>query len=40
MVSAEGVPRPGQAKGTVWKTAYHNGRALMNVSETLRRLAR
>jgi mannobiose 2-epimerase len=39
-VSAEGPPRPGEAKGTVWKAAYHNGRALMNVSETLRRLAR
>ena len=39
-VSAEGVPRPGQAKGSVWKAAYHNGRALMNVSESLRGLAR
>jgi mannobiose 2-epimerase len=39
-VSAEGTPTPGQAKGTVWKAAYHNGRALMNVSETLRRLPR
>jgi cellobiose epimerase len=39
-VSAEGTPRPGQAKGTVWKAAYHNGRALMNVSEALRRLGR
>jgi cellobiose epimerase len=40
VVSAEGIARPRQAKGTVWKAAYHNGRALMNVSETLRRLAR
>jgi mannobiose 2-epimerase len=38
-VSAEGRPKPGQAKGTVWKAAYHDGRALMNVSERLRRLA-
>ena len=37
-VSAEGVPPAGQAKGTLWKAAYHNGRALMNVSEMLRRL--
>lgn len=37
-VSAEGVPPTGQAKGTIWKAAYHNGRALMNVSEMLRRL--
>ena len=40
IVSAEGVPRSGQAKGSVWKAAYHNGRALMNVSESLRGLAR
>jgi cellobiose epimerase len=39
-VSAEGAPRPGEAKGSIWKAAYHNGRALMNVSETLRQLAR
>ena len=39
-VSAEGQPLPGQAKGTIWKAAYHNGRALMNVAEMLRRLAR
>jgi cellobiose epimerase len=39
-VSAEGTPRPGQAKGTVWKAAYHNGRALMTVAESLRHLAR
>ncbi len=38
-VSPEGVPAPGQAKGTVWKAAYHNGRALMNVSEALRQMA-
>ncbi len=38
-VSAEGVAPPGQAKATVWKAAYHNGRALMNVSEMLRRMS-
>lgn len=38
-VSAEGEPRPGQAKGSVWKAAYHNGRALMNVAESLRKQA-
>lgn len=39
-VSADGTPQPGQAKGTEWKAAYHNGRALLNVMEALRRLAR
>lgn len=38
-VSREGRPRPGQAKGQIWKAAYHNGRALLNVSAALRRLA-
>jgi hypothetical protein len=38
-VSAEGNAKPGQAKATIWKAAYHDGRALMNVSERLRRLA-
>jgi mannobiose 2-epimerase len=38
-VSAEGVAAPGQAKATVWKAAYHDGRALMNTAERLRRLA-
>jgi mannobiose 2-epimerase len=39
-VSPEGKPHPGQAKGTVWKASYHNGRALMNVAEGLRELGR
>src|SRR6202030_484130 len=26
-------------KGSIWKAAYHDGRALLNVSERLRRLA-
>jgi len=38
-VSAEGHARPGQSKATVWKAAYHDGRALMNVSARLRHLA-
>jgi mannobiose 2-epimerase len=38
-VSAEGVPVRGQVKSDAWKDPYHQGRALMNVSETLRRLA-
>ena len=37
-VSHDGKPRPGQDKGTIWKAAYHNGRALMNVAERLREL--
>jgi mannobiose 2-epimerase len=40
IVGPDGRARPGQAKATVWKAAYHNGRALMNVAEMLRRLAR
>lgn len=39
-VSAEGHAAPGQSKGTVWKAAYHDGRALMNVAEGLRRMGR
>jgi mannobiose 2-epimerase len=38
-VSAEGKPFPGRAKGQIWKAAYHNGRALMNVAEMLRKAA-
>jgi mannobiose 2-epimerase len=38
-VSREGKPVPNQAKGQIWKAAYHNGRALLNVSAALRRLA-
>ena len=26
-------------KGQIWKAAYHNGRALLNVSAALRRMA-
>ena len=38
MVGADGVPTvPG--KGRIWKAAYHDGRAFLNVSERLRALA-
>jgi len=36
-VAENGTPRG--TKGHGWKAAYHNGRALMNVSESLRRMA-
>lgn len=38
-VSHDGRPKPGQAKATIWKAAYHNGRALMNTAAMLRQLA-
>jgi len=38
-VSAEGTGASGQAKATIWKAAYHDGRALMNVTERLRHLS-
>lgn len=38
-VSADGAPIPGQVKSDAWKDPYHQGRALMNVSETLKKLA-
>lgn len=38
-VSPEGIPKPGQAKATIWKAAYHDGRALMNCVSLLRKLA-
>ncbi|MBC8101300.1 MAG: AGE family epimerase/isomerase [Cytophagales bacterium] len=38
-VSAEGVPIPGQIKSDAWKDPYHQGRALLNVSQTLRKMA-
>lgn len=38
-VSPEGTPKPDEAKATIWKAAYHNGRALLNVTERLRHLA-
>jgi mannobiose 2-epimerase len=37
-VGPDGVAAPG-GKGGIWKAAYHDGRALLNVSERLRRLA-
>lgn len=39
LVAADGTPVETD-KGGNWKAAYHDGRALMNVSERLRRLAR
>jgi mannobiose 2-epimerase len=39
VVHDDGKPRPGP-KGSVWKAAYHNGRALMNVSDRLRQLGK
>ena len=39
-VSREGVAKRGQPKGQIWKAAYHNGRALMNVTERLRKMAK
>ncbi len=38
-VTREGASIPGHVKSDGWTEAYHQGRALMNVSETLRRLA-
>jgi mannobiose 2-epimerase len=38
MVGPDGITTPG-GKGGIWKAAYHDGRALLNVSERLRRLA-
>jgi len=38
MVGADGVPLT-QVKGEIWKAAYHDGRALLNVSKRLYRLA-
>ena len=39
-VSEDGRAAPGQHKGSIWKAAYHNGRALLFTSDRLRRLAR
>jgi mannobiose 2-epimerase len=39
-VARDGTAEPGKDKATIWKAAYHDGRALMEVSERLRRLAR
>ena len=37
-VSAEGQPIPGAAKSDSWTEGYHQGRALLNVSEMLAKL--
>ncbi len=40
-VNADGTPPPAtQVKSNQWTESYHQGRALMNVTETLQRLAR
>lgn len=38
-VKREGASNPGRAKSDAWTEAYHQGRALLNVSATLRHLA-
>lgn len=38
MVGPDGKP-VNPNKGRIWKAAYHDGRALLNVSERLRKLA-
>jgi mannobiose 2-epimerase len=38
MIGPDGVPT-NTVKGRIWKAAYHDGRALLNVTERLRRLA-
>jgi mannobiose 2-epimerase len=38
MIQPDGTPTT-TAKGSIWKAAYHDGRALLNVSERLQRLA-
>jgi mannobiose 2-epimerase len=39
LTKADGTPLT-QDKGVIWKAAYHDGRAFMNVSERLQELAR
>jgi hypothetical protein len=39
MVGPDGNPA-NPSKGRTWKAAYHDGRALLNVSEGLRHMAR
>lgn len=39
MIGPDGVPVNAN-KGRIWKAAYHDGRALLNVSERLRQLAK
>ncbi len=38
MVGPDGEPID-PSKGRIWKAAYHDGRAFLNVSERLRKLA-
>jgi len=38
-VSAEGVAKPGQSKSDQWKEPYHQGRAVLNVIERLKKLS-
>jgi mannobiose 2-epimerase len=38
LIGADGVPIS-QDKGEIWKSAYHDGRALLNVGERLERLS-
>jgi len=38
MIGPDGIPT-NPNKGRIWKAAYHDGRALLNVSERLRKLA-
>ena len=38
LIGTDGKPTA-QNKGRIWKAAYHDGRALLNVTERLRRLA-
>lgn len=38
MLGPDGTP-VNPNKGRIWKGAYHDGRALLNVSERLRKLA-
>jgi mannobiose 2-epimerase len=38
-VNANGSPIPEQRKSDAWTDPYHQGRAMMNVTDTLRRLA-
>jgi len=38
MVGSDGEPTNAN-KGRIWKAAYHDGRALLNVTERLRKLA-
>ena len=38
MVGPDGVPT-NPSKGRIWKAAYHDGRALLNVAQRLQKLA-